>query len=54
MFQTMLRTMAPPPRVEILGAAERSDGVDMLAGANAVAPTMAPARKSVLGENMLI
>jgi len=49
----MLRAMALP-RVQILGAAKRSPGVDMLTGVNAVAPTMAPARKSVLSENMLV
>ena len=37
-----------------MGAAKRSAGVDMLTGVNAVAPAMAPARKRVLSENMLV
>ena len=41
-----------PPRVQILGAAERSFGADFprLPGANAIAPAMA----SVLRANMLV
>ena len=49
----MLRTKALS-RVQILGAEERSAGVDIIVGANAVAPTMAPARASVLNANMLV
>ena len=59
----LVRVMVPSPdilrtkalsRVQILGADERSAGVDMLMGANAVAPTMAPARARVLSESMLV